>query len=634
MQEPSNELPCQMTPSPDWRADMFLVFDAVNDGPYMAQVECRFAEGARAMRVRVGLFPGLLTRVVVPLACLDGERSSLPRTPHGFTRYCLGGPVDPARLTEVSLEGRTPGGRAAVRISPPRLTDGPPSEWPRAERPIVDELHQWAERDWPGKAASLDGIRALVTEEFLATQMGTRDELDRWGGWTGRRSFEATGFFRAERDDERWWLATPDGRPFYSVGVNAVSPHGPTQTRGNEDLFTDLPPKDGELRHCWAEGEGGERTVLNAIRYNLVRALGEPWFEGWAELSVRRLEAWGFNTLGAWSDPRICRVAGMPYVWQLRDFPTTSATIWRDFPDVFCDEFARNSRRFAEQLEDLREDRHMIGYFLRCEPEWALGPHVLAERMLSKGGRSDSRDRMVEWLRERYGQIAALNVAWETEFAEFAALAGGALRAEQMASEAAREDLAAFSRLMVERYVQVPAGQCRRVDAHHLNFGVRYHWWPGRDELAAGVGEGGADVLTVSCFEQEPGAEWIAQTSRRTGRPVLIGGFHSGALDRGLPGGGLRVVWTQEDRAESYRYYVERAAAMPAVVGTHYAQWNDMHVAGAPGGANYQVGFVDICQLPYARLASAARLSHARIYKVAAGQVRPYEQPAESIPIA
>jgi hypothetical protein len=324
----------------------------------------------------------------------------------------------------------------------------------------------------------------------------------------------------------------------------------------------------------------------------------------------------------------------MPYVWQLREFPTTSTTIWRDFPDVFCDEFARNSRRFAEQLEDLREDPHMIGYFLSPEPAWPLGDHVLAERMLCKEGRSDSRDRMVEWLRERYAQIEALNAAWEADFADFAALARAALRPDQMASEAARRDVAAFSRLMVERYVQLPSEHCRRVDPHHLNLGVRYHWWPGRDDLSAGVGDGGADVLTVSCYDQEPEADWVAEQAQRTGRPVLIGGFHSGALDRGLPSGGLRVVWTQEDRAESYRYYVERAASMPAVVGAHYSQWNDMHVAGAPGGSNHQVGFVDICQRPYASLASAARLSHARIYKVAAGQVRPYERPAESIPIA
>ena len=45
-----------------------------------------------------------------------------------------------------------------------------------------------------------------------------RPELDRFGGWTGKR-FKATGFFRLEKD-ERWWLVTPEGNAFLSFGIN------------------------------------------------------------------------------------------------------------------------------------------------------------------------------------------------------------------------------------------------------------------------------------------------------------------------------------------------------------------------------------------------------------------------------
>jgi len=61
---------------------------------------------------------------------------------------------------------------------------------------------------------------------------------------------------------------------------------------------------------------------------------------------------------------------------------------------------------------------------------------------------------------------------------------------------------------------------------------------------------------------------------------VLIGEFHTGAIDRGLPGGGLRTVVAQQDRADSYRYYVEQAAARPVAgrhtiweIVTHCAYW-------------------------------------------------------------
>ena len=49
-----------------------------------------------------------------------------------------------------------------------------------------------------------------------------RRELDRFGGWTGKK-FKATGFFRVEKD-ERWWLVTPEGSAFLSFGINHLHP--------------------------------------------------------------------------------------------------------------------------------------------------------------------------------------------------------------------------------------------------------------------------------------------------------------------------------------------------------------------------------------------------------------------------
>jgi hypothetical protein len=78
---------------------------------------------------------------------------------------------------------------------------------------------------------------------------------------------------------------------------------------------------------------------------------------------------------------------------------------------------------------------------------------------------------------------------------------------------------------------------------------------------------------------------------------------------------------------------VEQAAAMPDLVGAHYFQWNDQHVAGRFDGENWQIGVVDVCQQPYREFVSAARRSHARIYKVAAGEVRPFDRLPERIEV-
>lgn len=620
------ELPHDLVPSPEWTSEKLLVFDAVNGGPYMADVVGHFADGEREMTIRLGLFPGLATRVVLPLSYLDSERVIPGRSPHRFKCVCSGGPVDPSRLTQAKLSGQTAGGRAAIRISEPQLTAAWPQEWPRAQAPLVDDLHQWAQREWPGKTPSLEAIRGRITEELLSSASGLSGELDRWGGWAAIQ-FRATGYFRTERDRDRWWLVDPDGHPFYSIGVDCVRPNSVAETSGNEDLFADLPPRDGPYGHLWGGPGEGEKTLFDAMRHNLVRALGERWFEQWTELCSRRLRSWGFNTVGNWSDIRFCRFAGLPYVWQLRDFPTTEKTIFRGFPDVFSDEYVRNSRRFAEQLADFREDRGLVGYFLRNEPHWAFGDYNLVERMLVQGGPSACRERFVEWLKELYGRIGALNRAWGSDFPGFDVLAVRPLPEDELASDAARADLKAFNRMMIDRYVRIPSEECKKVDPNHLNLGVRYAWIA-HDDLLAGADA--FDVFSINGYRDQPQADVIARCAEAAGAPVLIGEFHTGALDRGLPDGGLRVVHTQQDRADCYRYYVEQGAAIPELVGAHYFQWNDQHAVGRHDGENWQIGVVDICQQPYEEFVSGARRSHARIYRVALGELRPFDRlPAE-----
>jgi hypothetical protein len=617
------DLPHVLTPSPDWRSDQFLVFDAVNNGSYMADVVCRFAQGEREMHVLLGLFPGVPTRLVVPLGYLGGEQVIPGRTPHRFKCFCSGQSVEPGRLTEVELSARTPGGRASVRISEPELRDAMPAEWPCADEPVVDDLHQWAQAGWPGKAASLAVISSRLTEELLATQMAAADDLSVWGGWS-QRQFEGSGFVRTRRDGERWWLVDPDGYAFYSVGVDCVRPSASVETAGNEDLLPPLPARDGPYAHCWGEGASRERTSLfDAGSYNLSRALDERWFEEWMELSARRLRDWGFNTVGNWSDPRLCRSSGLPYVQQLYGFPRTEKMVFRDFPDVFSDEYERNSRRFAEQLQDVRGERSLIGYFLRNEPKWAFGDCNVAARMLADGVRSVSRDRFAEWLKERYGDMAALNAAWGSGFAGFSTVAEQPIQLDQLDGEAASADVREFNRLMIERYVRVPSEACRSADPDHLNLGLRYAWIAHDDLLAGGDA---FDVFSINCYADQPPEDVIARCAEATGRPVMIGEFHTGALDRGLPMGGLRVVRTQQERADSYRYYVEQGATIPALVGTHYFQWNDQHAVGRYDGENWQIGMVDICQQPYEEFVAAARRTNGRIYRVASGDVTPFDR--------
>jgi hypothetical protein len=177
---------------------------------------------------------------------------------------------------------------------------------------------------------------------------------------------------------------------------------------------------------------------------------------------------------------------------------------------------------------------------------------------------------------------------------------------------------------MVDAYVRVPSEACRAVDPHHLNLGMRWAWIATDDLLA---GSDACDVFSLNTYEFRPDPETVRRAARASGRPVLIGEFHFGAADRGLPSGGLRTVRSQADRGRAYQHFVEQAAALPDVIGTHYFQWNDQPLLGRFDGENWQIGVVDVCHQPYPEFAEAARATHARLYDVASGAAAPPAAP-------
>ena len=90
-------------------------------------------------------------------------------------------------------------------------------------------------------------------------------------------------------------------------------------------------------------------------------------------------------------------------------------------------------------------------------------------------------------------------------------------------------------------------------------------------------------------------------------KPMIIGEFHFGALDRGLLHTGLRAVGNQRQRAFAYADYVRQALENDRIVGVHWFQHTDQMVSGRGDGENYQIGFVDIVDRPYPEMVSAAR---------------------------
>ena len=99
-------------------------------------------------------------------------------------------------------------------------------------------------------------------------------------------------------------------------------------------------------------------------------------------------------------------------------------------------------------------------------------------------------------------------------------------------------------------------------------------------------------------------------------KPLIIGEFHFGALDRGMFHTGLVPVANQAARAQAYRDYVEGALRHPQFVGTHWFQWQDEPTTGRVyDEENYQIGFVDTTDTPYRETIEASRRVGMQLYK-------------------
>ena len=566
-----------------------------------------------------GVLPELPTQVVFPLSYLDAQQIFLPRSPRQLKGTISGNRLDPADISRVVLrfgpdqEGYydTPFELASIRI----LSE-PPTPYPALQSPIIDSLGQAIGREYPGKVHSVEEL-IRQNDQLLAQKHTFPQEWGRYGGWRLKK-FQATGFFRTQHDGKRWWLVDPEGYAFLSTGVDCLRSTSAGPVTGIEDLFEWLPAEDDSI---YADAFGIHRRGMKQMDFyvaNLIRAYGPEWHDRWTEVTADLMRKFRVNTVANWSDLDFAHASQIPYVLNLNDFPSTEVSLYRDFPDVFSDEYQQAAVRFAAQLEPFRDDPYLVGYFLRNEPQWAFGYHNLAYEMFATDQPSATKERFLSWLQERYPTLQAFCEAWQLSLNDYQELL--AMTFHEYPSDRARQDFHDFSLLMVSRYVDVPCDEVQRVDPHHLNLGMRYAWLS--SDLLYKAGER-FDVFSINGYGLNPPP--TEEIARRSGKPVMIGEFHHGAVDRALPATGIVGVMSQQERAEAYRNYIEQGFARPELVGMHYFQWVDQPYYGRFDGENYNIGIVSQCNVPYPELTEAMTLTNERIYQVATGSVAPFE---------
>ena len=477
--------------------------------------------------------------------------------------------------------------------------------------PMIDEFGQYMHRDWPRKTHTVDELRSRIKEEekdFAAHP--EPGDWNRYGGWASGPQLKATGFFRVEKHKGKWWLVDPEGRLFWSNGIDCVRPNNATPITDREHYYAGLPKPGSPFDPFYGKGRWaprgyyqgrGEYRTYDFTRANLLRKYGENWQQSFAGITHRRFRSWGINTIANWSSSDIYLERKTPYVATIHYWSKVlqaSRGLWKKFSDVFDPSFRDGlAKRLAREKDNSAGDPWCIGYFVDNELGW--GDEVsLALATLQCPPEQKAKQVFVADLKTKYGQVERLNAAWGTSHASWDAL----LQATGLPDrKKARPDLEAFYTKTAETYFKTIRDEVKKIAPDQLYLGCRFS---SVNDRAARASAKYCDVVSRNRYRYS-----VEKERPPTGVdvPMIIGEFHFGALDRGMFHTGLRKAKDQKHRAELYAEYVQGALRNPHYVGVHWFQYKDQATTGRGDGENYQIGFVDGCDTPYPEIIAKSR---------------------------
>jgi len=615
-----------------WR-ELVIGFELSGDAPWTARVRLRGGGWAAAHTEywrQIELVPGA-SEVTIDTAdfllCQDAG-------PLAYIRFdLLAAPAG----SELRIDRLAPRAHDAASFHAPR----------------VDRFGQRIAGDWPGKVRAGAELEADAAAELPAPLDGRRDP---WGGWREGPTFEATGRFGLNRDGGgRWWLVTPDGNPYLSLGAccTGVGSVG-LYTAGRQSWLEDLPPKTGPLAEAWrrdtpsgfADAELDPRaahdgdfdpddpavSVFSHHVANLIRSFGPDWYARWCDRTEARLDAWGLTGLGCWSDVRFARLRQRPLVlpaerlsdhdWSELQAPGDPVWPVSRAPDVFDPRFERTIEGSFEGLARFRDAPWVKGFFVGNEQNWSslVTPLAMPRHWAS-------RRAFLERLREQYGSIGALNAAWHTKWASWQRLAEEQVNAHPPGlSEQGIADCDAFLETYCDRYFGRVRAELERAVPGALFWGCRYLALPPRAAVLRGSCRH-MDIVSINWYlwhkqQPEDAEAFLGHWHELAGgRPLAMTEWSFEVTGERLLAG-RALITGEARRAELAERYLRACFRLPFVVGLHWFQWPDQPILGRSprGGERAAFGIVDVTDRPHPELVEAFRRGARQMYALHAGE--------------
>ena len=478
--------------------------------------------------------------------------------------------------------------------------------------PFIDKFGQYKHRQWKNKITKREDFKKRIDEEITFNK--TLSALPKTDTFCGivldtPLNLKATGRFRTQKIDGKWWFITPEGNLFWSLGVNNINTIGmgsDTPISDREHYFETIrrdklfvcPP----AKHTYYKK--GKVHFLNFHKMNLSYKYGKNHEEKYTALTLDRVKNWGVNTLGSWSEDNLVVKNKYPFTYLLRTkgapfFGGQSnaklvnlSEYWHPMKDFFDPEFEIQTRNHYQKHAHIIRSPYCIGIFSDNEYSWQKYTLLTAKRVLITPPTQYAKIEFQKLLQAKYVNIEALNKVWKSTYKDWEDFLNTTNFVPK--AKSANPDLLAFEEKYYQRYFGVCKKIIKEISPDVLYLGCRFAWY---NSLTEKVASRYCDVISynlyrfdISDFALPKGAE---------DKPIIVGEFHFGNQDGGMFGGGLVVCKTMQDRLNCFAKYYKGAIENPAVVGAHYFRWQDQPTTGRThDGENHSVGLIDICDTP------------------------------------
>jgi hypothetical protein len=395
-----------------------------------------------------------------------------------------------------------------------------------------------------------------------------------YGSRTDKRT-KATGFFRAELINNRWWVVDPEGYLNICRGVNEIK-----------------------------VGKGNISKVVFGEKYD-----NNSTF--WMRNTMEYLQGLGFNCAGSWSktdeitsNPRqqtkpLAYTVILNWMSGYGSSRTHQADGHMGYPNnaifVFEKGFEAYCNNKAKELAENKYDKNLFGYFTDNELPFL---NKSLTNFLKLGINSATDENYLatkKWLDENgFSEADTINADVKAKFLAYVG----------------------------DTYARIVNNAMKKYDPNHMNLGPRVNYKEALNNsyFMKAFGKN-VEILAINYYGVwTPDSTSMSNWGKSLQKPIMITEFYTKGEDSGLgnKAGAGWIVKTQLDRGYAYQHFTLALLESKYCVGWHWFKYmdNDPSTSADPSNTDGNKGIVKINYEPYIPLADKMKELNFRVYNL------------------